>query len=382
MPHVLRGGRLICRRLGLVNGWAVQIPGRAHADHPAKRVLPGSQNMYRSSRRLCSVVAWPRRAMFRGSLTNAWRVSSGACQPSWSPARAPQGRRPLPGASPTTSCGWMTRRSPRRWPRTRTRRCAAQEPLLLDEWQEVPEVLGAVKRAVDDDPRPGRFLLTGSVEADLTTRQWPGTGRVVRLVLHGLTEREITHSVDQPSLLDLLLNSDVSQLTIPGPPPGLDDYVDLALKSGFPEAALNLSVPGRTAWLDAYLDHVVNRDVLAAGEQRDPVRLRRYLEVLGLSTAGLPAESTIYQAAGINQRTADAYDRILAALYLTELVPAWATNRLNRLTKRAKRYLTDPALALAAARVEEHGRAPSGPTNRCGLNVVTSPPNQRAHPCT
>ncbi len=30
----------------------------------------------------------------------------------------------------------------------------AQEPVLLDEWQEVPEILGAVKRAVDDDPRP------------------------------------------------------------------------------------------------------------------------------------------------------------------------------------------------------------------------------------
>ncbi|WP_239313035.1 ATP-binding protein [Frankia sp. Cj3] len=116
---------------------------------------------------------------------------------------------------------------------------------------------------------------------------------------------------------------------------------------------MNLSASGRLVWLDSYIDHVVNRDVLAAGEQRDPVRLRRYLEVLGLSTAGLPAESTVYQAAGINQRTAGAYDRILAALYLTELVPAWATNRLNRLTKRAKRYLTDPALALAAARVDE-----------------------------
>lgn len=41
------------------------------------------------------------------------------------------------------------------------------EPVLLDEWQAVPSVLGAVKRAVDDDPRPGRFLLTGSVRADL-----------------------------------------------------------------------------------------------------------------------------------------------------------------------------------------------------------------------
>lgn len=227
------------------------------------------------------------------------------------------------------------------------------EPVLLDEWQEVPEILGAVKRAVDDDPRPGRFLLTGSVEADFTTRQWPGTGRVVRLVLHGLTEREISGAVDQPGLIDLLLDSDISRLSVSGPPPSLDDYVDLALRSGFPEAALNLRVPGRLAWLDSYIDHVVTRDVPAAGEQRDPVRLRRYLEVLGLSTAGLPAEGTVYQAAGINQRTADAYDRILAALYLIDLVPTWSTNRLNRLTKRAKRYLTDPALALAAARVDE-----------------------------
>ncbi len=229
----------------------------------------------------------------------------------------------------------------------------AHEPVLLDEWQEVPAVLGAVKRAVDDDPRPGRFLLTGSVEADFTTRQWPGTGRVVRLVLHGLTEREITRSIDQPGLLDLLLGPDISRLSIAGTPPSLDDYVDLALRSGFPEAALNLSAPARLAWLDAYVDHVVTRDVLAAGKQRDPVRLRRYLEVLGLATAGLPGEGTLYQAADINQRTADAYDRILTALYLIDLVPAWSTNRLNRLTKRAKRYLADPAFALAAARVDE-----------------------------
>lgn len=65
------------------------------------------------------------------------------------------------------------------------------EPLLLDEWQSVPSVLSAVKRAVDDDPRPGRFLLTGSVRADLRTETWPGTGRVVRLRLYGLTVREL-----------------------------------------------------------------------------------------------------------------------------------------------------------------------------------------------
>ena len=35
------------------------------------------------------------------------------------------------------------------------------EPVLLDEWQMVPGVLGAVKRAVDQGSGAGRFLLTG-----------------------------------------------------------------------------------------------------------------------------------------------------------------------------------------------------------------------------
>ena len=46
------------------------------------------------------------------------------------------------------------------------------EPVVLDEWQEVPTVLGAVKRAVDTGPRPGRFLLTGSVRADIEAETW------------------------------------------------------------------------------------------------------------------------------------------------------------------------------------------------------------------
>ncbi|MGH3913759.1 MAG: ATP-binding protein [Pseudonocardiaceae bacterium] len=228
----------------------------------------------------------------------------------------------------------------------------AREPVLLDEWQEVPEVLGAVKRAVDDDPRSGRYLLTGSVEADLTQRVWPGTGRIVRLVLHGLTEREIVGAADAPGLLPAVIDGDLDQVELPSVVPDIDGYISLALRSGFPEAVLRLRPASRDAWLDAYLEHVVSRDVLAAGQVRDPVRLRRYLEVLGLSTAGLPAEATLYQAADIDRRTADAYDRVLESLYLLDRLPAWSSNRLARLVKRPKRYLTDPALAVSAARID------------------------------
>jgi uncharacterized protein len=225
------------------------------------------------------------------------------------------------------------------------------EPVLIDEWQEVPAVLGAVKRAVDDDPRAGRFVLTGSVEADLTQQMWPGTGRIVRVVMHGLTERERQRS-GAGSLIDAAVAGDLSAIASPAHPPDVDGYVALAMRSGFPEASLHLGSEARQDWLDAYLEHVVSRDVRAAGEVRDPVRLRRYLEVLGLSTAGLPADVTLSQAAGVNQRTAEAYDGVLESLYLLDRVPAWWSNRLLRLVKRPKRYIVDPALAVSAARLD------------------------------
>lgn len=71
------------------------------------------------------------------------------------------------------------------------------------------------------------------------------------------------------------------------------------------------------------------------------------------AAAGLPSNLTLFQAAGIDKRTADAYDGLLQVLYLVDQVPPWSTNRLARLVKRAKRYVVDPALAMAAARVTE-----------------------------
>lgn len=225
------------------------------------------------------------------------------------------------------------------------------EPVLIDEWQEVPEVLGAVKRAVDEDPRPGRFILTGSVEADLTSATWPGTGRVVRQVLHGLTEREVRGSVAGPGLVDRMLVGDLSAVSVPPDAPDLDGYLDLALRSGFPEPALRLRPRARAAWLSSYLDQVVTRDI-APRLSRDPVRMRRYFEVLSLSTAGLPADNTLAEASGLDRRTIDGYDRLLSNLYLLDIVPAWSSNRLARLIERPKRYIVDPALAIAAARLD------------------------------
>lgn len=78
------------------------------------------------------------------------------------------------------------------------------EPVLLDEWQAVPEVLGAVKRAVDEGSGAGRFLLTGSVRDQLHTQMWPGTGRVIPVRMWGLTVGEIFGSPPREPFLQKL----------------------------------------------------------------------------------------------------------------------------------------------------------------------------------
>lgn len=219
---------------------------------------------------------------------------------------------------------------------------AYEEPILLDEWQEVPGVLGAVKRAVDHDPRPGRFLLTGSVRAELDTATWPGTGRVVRVAMHGMTVREQLGRAQAPTLLDVLAAGDVPG--VPRDPPDLRGYVELALRGGFPDPALRMTERARTRWLDGYVEQLLTRDAAGIDPGRDPARLGRYLEAYALNTAGLAADATLLEYAGVNRKTAVAYERLLTSMFVVDALPAWSTNRLKRLARGRKRHLVDPAL--------------------------------------
>jgi hypothetical protein len=229
---------------------------------------------------------------------------------------------------------------------------ALATPVLLDEWQAVPGVLGAVKRAVDDEAGAGRFLLTGSVNADLDAQTWPGTGRLVRMQMYGLTVREMNGRPAGRPFLDRLARTDLDELAPAPDAPDLLGYVELALRGGFPEAALRLADASRRAWLEGYIDQLLTRDVEALYDQRDPRLLRRFFEALALNTAGMAENKTIYEAAGIDRKTAVAYERLLTNLLVLDTLPAWASNRLSRLVKTGKRYLTDPSLIGAALRLD------------------------------
>ena len=217
------------------------------------------------------------------------------------------------------------------------------EPVLLDEWQAVPGVLGAVKRAVDTRPDPGRYLITGSVRGDLEGELWPGTGRLTRIPMFGMTIAEQLGVRSFVPFFDRVAAGE--DLRPAADTPDLRGYVELLLRGGFPEPALRLAASSRRRWLDSYVEHLLTRDAEQVEGGRDPARLRRYLEAFALNTAGIVEDRTLFEAAGINRKTALAYERLLVNLLVVEAVPAWTSNRLKRLILSPKRYVVDPGLA-------------------------------------
>ncbi len=220
---------------------------------------------------------------------------------------------------------------------------AASTPVLLDEWQEVPEVLGAVKRAVDADGGPGRYLLTGSVRVRRSGEMWAGTGRVTPVAMFGLTVAEVRGSLDAARFLDRLFDPGLHPSPVVPDAPDVPAYIDLALRGGFPEA-MNLGERARSAWFAGYVEQLVQRDAASVSPIRAPGRLLACLRAVAACTASTPADVTLAEAAGIDVRTVRSYLDLLEDLRVVERLQPWYTNRLTRLVKTPKLHLIDPAL--------------------------------------
>ncbi|MCY4069456.1 MAG: DUF4143 domain-containing protein [Acidimicrobiaceae bacterium] len=223
------------------------------------------------------------------------------------------------------------------------------EPILLDEWQRLPSVMWAVKRAVDAERRPGRFLITGSAGLETKSQLWPGTGRVVMLPMYPLTVAEQQQTGTQPFIDRVVAGELLDRAS--GATLDVHAYLRLALRSGFPEPALQLDETTARAWLESYADQVALRDAQGYDKVADAARLRSYLEAYALNSAGSPHHKTIYDAAGIARDTALAYERRLSELLVVHQLPAWSSNRLKRLSRSPKRFVVDAGLLCGILRV-------------------------------
>ncbi|MDR1213498.1 MAG: ATP-binding protein [Propionibacteriaceae bacterium] len=245
---------------------------------------------------------------------------------------------------------------------------AQTPPVLIDEWQVVPESLAAVKRAVDEGSGAGRFLVTGSVRSRLSVDGWPATGRIVPLPMYGLTQGELEQSPAAASALDRLFGQDDPPTATLPDAPDLVDYVGLAVRGGFPDA-VGLSVLARAAWYEGYVEQLVHHDVNELDTVRSPAAMAALVRAVALNTAGLPSISALAEFSHLDQRTVKSYLDLLEELRMVERLPAWGVNRLGRLVKTPKYHVVDAGMAAHLAGDDQAGLLRSG--DRLGRIIDT-----------
>ncbi|HEY5296250.1 MAG TPA: DUF4143 domain-containing protein [Gaiellaceae bacterium] len=227
-----------------------------------------------------------------------------------------------------------------------------EPPVLIDEWQRLPQAWDLVRDAVDAGAPAGQFLLTGSA-APLEQPVHSGAGRIVSIRMRPLALSERQLGGPTVSLARLLTGE------VP-PIDGetsvrLEDYVEEILASGFP-AIRQLPERARRLQLDSYLDRVIDRDFEEVGQRiRNPAALRRWMAAYAAASSTSASFETIRHAATGGSKGQDApakqtglaYRDALERLWLVEPVLAWfpSRNHISRLSAPPKHQLVDPALA-------------------------------------
>ena len=227
---------------------------------------------------------------------------------------------------------------------------AGEAPILIDEWQRVPAVWDAVRRAVDRGSEPGRFLLTGS-SSPSTAPSHSGAGRIVTLRMRPMTLAE--RGIGEPTVsLSRLLRGDHARIS-GTTEVTLADYVREIVASGFP-AIRKLPERALRRQLDGYLSRIIDTDFQDQGHPvRRPETLERWMAAYAAASATPASFETIRDAATGGQgdkpsKTATMpYREVLERLWILDPVQPWLPSRnwLHRLSQAPKHHLADPGLA-------------------------------------
>ncbi len=223
----------------------------------------------------------------------------------------------------------------------------------IDEVQRAPDLLRAIKRSVDEDRRPGRFLLTGS--ANLMTLPHVSeslAGRMEIVSLLPLARAEIYGR--KPRFLKAAFQGRPCQ---PGAILAGKDLVEAVLAGGYPEMLRRKLPERRRAWARDYIGAIVQRDVRDIAEIEKLDRMPRLLQVLAHHSGQLTNFTQMGGQIGFDDKTSAKYVGILEQLFLVRRVEPWFRNRLKRLVKTPKLHFLDSGLLSTLLGVTREGVA-------------------------
>lgn len=234
-----------------------------------------------------------------------------------------------------------------------------RSPITIDEVQRAPELLAAVKRAIDLDRTPGRFLLTGSANLLLMQRVSESlAGRASYLTLWPMTRSEQLGHGTAGAWDELLAARDDDWLDVLASRNSSPaDWRPLAMHGGFPTPALALkNLSQRDIWFDGYERTYLERDLQQLSAITALSDFRRLLRAAALRTGQMLNQTELARDTALSQPTVHRWLNLLETSSLIVRLPAFAINRTKRLIKSPKLYWADSGLAIHLA----GGAAPGG----------------------
>jgi hypothetical protein len=213
--------------------------------------------------------------------------------------------------------------------------------VVIDEVQRAPDLLLAIKQSVDEDPRPGRFLLAGSANLlTIKTVHESLAGRVEIVPLYPLSRSEQLR-VKRPQFLSKVFQGQAPQFT---ESLSAENLLQLVARGGYPDAIKRRGERRRRDWYRAYIKSLVERDLPEIADLAKPGQIPRVLEVAAQFAGRLTNLSEIGRSVGLDHKTAEHYLGVLEQLYLVQRIQPWFRNELSRLIKTPKLHFIDSGL--------------------------------------
>jgi uncharacterized protein len=225
-----------------------------------------------------------------------------------------------------------------------------QGAVVIDEVQRAPDLLLAIKETVDLDPRPGRFLLTGSANV-LSNRKVKDalTGRMELVRLWPLSQTEIRGS--GKNFVDSIFAAAPPQIV--GATVGRAAFVERAAAGGYPEA-LARSGRRRQTWFRDYVDTTLDRDLRDVSDALKLDAMPRLLRLLAAQAAGLLNYKSVADRMQLHPDTVKSYTQLLETVFLVTRLPAWRPGLGAREIHAPKVHIVDSGLLAHLLGADDH----------------------------
>lgn len=231
-------------------------------------------------------------------------------------------------------------------------------PAIIDEVQRAPDLMRALKVVVDEDRKPGQYLLTGSANL-MTIAKVSETlaGRVALHELHPFMWAEVREKATPSILKDLFSGDDAAMLLKKWKkrsfPDRRKEIIERIIAGGYPTPSMMTSVKARRRWFDSYRQTYIERDIRDIAAIEHLPDFNRLLNLLSFRTGQIINFSEVSRELGLPFTTLRRYMDLLEVTYQIYFLRPYFVNIGKRLIKMPKLYLSDTGMACHLSAVED-----------------------------